>query len=776
MLKNMKKKLCIALLKFPKTCLASSVLVGLLLSVGIIFSYQSDFSSKVWFLASNPHLIAFNDFEEEFGNDDLVVVAIKNKSGVFNQRSVEFIREATRDLWLVPGVINVQSLANHQWARSEDDDVIIESLFPLIEHEKSFSDQFIEERKKIVLDDPELENFLINKDATVTLLYARLKPQFEDQLPYVAAYKASKLLLEKYRASYGGDHEVHLLGSVIVQSSLEELMIQDFSLLTVSLILIIASLIFFLYRDIRTIFQVLAVILVASFATGGLFCWLGFVADPLSILITPVMLTICVADAVHIISTFYHFHRRGISKQRAVYAALVKNLRPTLMTTFTTAIGFLGLYSSMVKPIANFGFLVSIGAILAWAYTYFMLIPLLVLSKASSKRVRKEKENGERDLGAKFICIIERWKKSIVLVFALTSLLMFYLATLNEVDSDTSRYVSKSHPIRIARDFVKESFGSYSILELVINSGKENGVKEPEFLKKVEAMGSSLEKHKNITKTRSAVNIVKDVNQSIFNDDEKQWIIPEKKANVAEALFLYDMSLPLGLSMNYWTSLDYQKMRMSTWINVNSTRDSLKVINEIGEIAEQHELDVVKTGKTSLTSQISPLVVRTFLSSILLSLIFISLTMALIFKSWQIGLISMLPNVVPLILGGGIMKLIGFPLDVGTSVVASISLGIAVDDTIHILNDYLSARKNNFSPQLAIRHSFERAGKAVMVTTLLLGCGFFALSMGRFAPTVELGVMTAVTIVAALLTDLLLLPAIFLLWPSLGKPKNTVSE
>lgn len=749
----------------PKRWLICSLLFSLTLTAGLFTNVKTDFSQKVWFNKDSIPLQIFERFEEEFGNDDSLIISLHSKNGLFDEKTISKVREVTDKLWLVSGVISVHSLTNYQWSYSRDDEVIVEPFFPL-DQETQISSEMVREKKAIALKETALHNFLLSKDLKTTVFYAKLKPKFEDQLPYLQAYKEVKELVDK-EFSGQSQYRVDITGLVAVQAALEEILWSDFIWMTLLLIAALCVVVFWLFRSWISIFQVISLALCSTCSTLGFICWANFTIDPMSAFISAVMLSICVADIIHILSTYRQHFLKGYSVRTSLLRSMIENFKPTMMTTITTSLGFLSLASSSVKPIENFGVLVAVGAFLAWLFTYTIAIPLMLIFP--DRKVRKN--SAELVNFGSLTQLIFSYRKSILLIFTVLIIGGLHLSSLNIVDGDPSRYFSEDHHIRRANQFIKKEMGSYSILELVIDSKKNEGVKEPLFLEKTEAFLEEVKNFKEVTHIRSVIDIVKDVNQSLQGDEQKFWKIPEEKKQVAESLFLYGLSLPPGLELTQWASIDFRKMRASLWVSATSTHGIVDLMEKIQTLASKHQLSIEQTGKSGLMSNINSMVVETFFKSILITLTIVSLMMALLFKSWKVGLYSMVPNMTPLILGGGVMKLLGYPLDVGTAIVTSISLGIAVDDTIHFLNDYFKSQKLGLSKESAIAYCWKHSGRAIAITTLLLVLSFGCLVFSQFIPAKEMGVMIAITVFIALVSDLFLLPALLISLKSWGHSK-----
>ena len=285
-------------------------------------------------------------------------------------------------------------------------------------------------------------------------------------------------------------------------------------------------------------------------------------------------------------------------------------------------------------------------------------------------------------------------------------------------------------------------------------------MKSIDFLKKVEALKEWLNEQEHINKTIDIVDIVKEMNQNMNQGDESFYSLPETKKHVAEYLFLYSMSLPQGMDMTNRVSLDYESMRMSVLWSIFDTRGWLKHVAEIEQKAQELDLKVKATGKFLLFQRMMDYVVMTFFQSVTMALFLVAILMSLLFRSLKLGLLSLVPNVLPLFFGGALMYLTGIDLNIGSAIVASVCLGIAVDDTIHFLSQYYRQRSLGLEPVEAMASIMTYTGSALIITTGILVSGFSLYMFADFIPSVNFGQLCAVVLTGALAVDLIFLPAL----------------
>ena len=505
------------------------------------------------------------------------------------------------------------------------------------------------------------------------------------------------------------------------------------------------------------------VIIMSISAVLGFAGWIGIKFNNLTATVPHILIAISVADAVHILVTFFQFRSAGLERKQAAHQTLVKNLQPTLLTSISTAIGFYSFASAEILPIVYMGILAGTGTLLAWAITIFILGPLMaylpVKVKAKPQAIKPDQAH---PLAIRYAGWLQRHRFAIIGVFVLFTGTAVYLALQNEINSNPFKYFAEDVPTRVANEFAEERIGGMLGMEITIDSGVADGVKDPEFLKKVEAYQEWIDDLPHISKTLAITDIIKQTNRSLEGDRQSAYVIPDDQDLVAQEMFLYSMSLPQNMDLNNRVTLDNDMLRLTAMSSLHDSKQSLKEIARVEAKAKEMGLDAYVTGKMPLYHGMNPYVVNAFIRSISLALVLVSLLMVFTFRSVSLGMLSMIPNTVPLVFGAGLMFLLNKPLDIGTVLVTSTCLGIAVDDTIHFLANYNRWRRLGVSRQEAVAQVITHTGPALAVTTLVLVMAFSTFAFSSFVPNINFGIITAIVLTSALVTDATLLPAMLL--------------
>ncbi len=736
-----------------------SLILGLLCFFSLVpflVKTKTDFSYTGFFYDDDPMIKDFNNFQKKFGNDDSVVIAINSPSGIFDQDSIKLLQEMTRKMWLLPEVIRVDSLTNYNWVHAEGDDIIVE---PLIPEEESFNPSFLKERKEIALGHEILPDYLISRDGKTAMLFARLKPGLKKAPDFKKTIDETKKLLKNSKRT---DHRLYLTGGPAITYGFEEATKIDLSKM---LPLVFIATIIFLYLTLKTVWGILLSFLVIGLTVGSTFsvgALLGLPITSGTAAVPQILIGIGIADSVHILAVFYRAIYDGQEKIKAAKYSLLKNFVPTVLTTISTAIGFFSFSNVNIKSISGMGTLAGIGVLFAWAYTYFVLGGLIFLLPVPAKKWTEDKKNRLNQLIDRYMVFLEKKRLIFIYSFIALSFLGIFLSLKNTVNSDPYLYFKKGYWVREAQDFITKKVGGARGLEIMIRTGKPEGIKEPAFLKKVEKFQNWIQERPYVTRALSIIDVLKSTHRSLHGGNQKEYRLVEDKKAIAQELFLYTMSLPQGMDLNDRMTINKESMRITALWTLSKSSMVVEAVKEIENKARSMGLDITTTGKNKLYQFLNGYVVRSFVQSISVALICISLLLFLYFRSLKIGVLALMTNTIPLILGGAVLYITGRPMDVGTVIVASVCLGIAVDDTIHILSNYKRLKEQGQTSFESVRSIFIYTSPALMMTTLVLVVSFGTLAFGTFIPNVYFGVMTSIILSTALILDLTFLPAILI--------------
>ncbi len=732
----------------------------------------ADFSYRIWFRDGDPLLERFDAFERRFGNDEVVAVLVHSPDGIFDQDSVSFIQELTAKLWRAPEVIRVDSLSNYNWTHAEEDELIVE---PLLDPDFEFDDEALAFRRKVALEHEIIPGYLISEDANTTVLYAQLKPAIGGNPDFEAVLSGIRDIFAQYngglyidplRESFypgPGEHQLYMTGPAAISLTFKEVTQADMQVMVPVLLGAVVLFLLLSFRKLSGLTLPFVVIISSILMTLGAAGWVGVKFNNLTSIVPHILIAISLADSVHILVTFFQFRKAGLNRRDATHKTLVKNLQPTLLTSVSTSIGFFSFSSAEIIPIVQMGLLAGIGTLLAWAITIFLMTPLMMLLPIKVKTTGEPQKLSEpHPLAVRYATWLNNNRVWVLGAFVIIVGGSIYLALKNEINSNPFKYFAEDVHTRSANDFAEDHVGGMMAFEIVLDAGIADGIKDPIFLKKAEAFQDYLNSLPHISKTVGIVDIIKQSNRSLNGDQQAAYILPDNQELIAQELFLYTMSLPQGMDLNNRMTLTNDMIRLSAMSSLHESRQSLVEIEKIEAKAAELGLKAEVTGKMPLYHGMNPYVVSAFVKSISMALILVSLLMMLTLRSVSTGLMSMIPNTVPLIIGGAAMTLLGKPMDIGTVLVTSTCLGIAVDDTIHFLSNYNRWKRLGSDPITAVAHVLTHTGPALFVTTLVLVAAFATFAFARFVPNINFGIITAIVLSTALITDVTLLPALLM--------------
>ncbi len=579
-----------------------------------------------------------------------------------------------------------------------------------------------------------------------------------------------------------GDHQFYLTGGVYLSDSFREATSEDLKKMLPLLWLMVIVFLYVNFKRFAGIFLSLGLMILSIISILAVMGMTGFRFNNMTSIVPYILIAVGIADSVHILATYYQFINRGLSKRDAAQGSLTKNFVPTLLTALSTSIGFASFGTSKVDPIASLGILSAIGTIIAWVITYTWLGPMLVKipAKPRGKKVSSEGDivtASERATG--FTNSLFKFRHPIVWGTTAVVIAAIVISLNHRVNSDPFEYFKQGNPLRTSLEFMEDNVGAAMGVEISIQSGVNEGIKNPKFLKRVEELNNWVTEledkggKKFVTKTVSIIEILKSMNRTLNGGQQAFYKLPASQPVTAEQLFLYTMNLPEGMDINDRMTIKNDAMRLTVLWKLHDSAYVLETIDRIkvkaNEILKPYyeEMNlkpepVYVTGKQRLFMSLNPYVVESFTVSIITAVILVSILLMIAFRSFRMGLFAMIPNFVPLILGSAFIWFISDYVDIGVVIVFSVCLGIAVDDTIHFITNYRKHIKEGLEPQAAIARVLTYTAPALVTTTMVLVASFGIFIVASFIPNVNFGVYSAFILSLALLADLTFLPALFM--------------
>lgn len=534
-----------------------------------------------------------------------------------------------------------------------------------------------------------------------------------------------------------------------------------------------------IFSSLTTTFSTVVVLLLSIMGAVGMVSTLGIKFTSVSISAPTMILTLAVADSIHILMTMLQSMKKGMSKKDAIVESMRVNYLPVLITSATTVVGFLTMNFSDSPPFRDLGNTAAIGVGLAWFLSITILPALLAILPVWVKVDEESKEQDNSIMLKLANLVIKRNKPLLIGSIAFTFLLIFF-ASKNELNEQFVEYFDDSIEFRRDTDFLTENLTGIYNVEFSLGAGEEGGVNNPDYLNKITEFEAWYKAHDvwkdKIIHINTYGDIAKKVNKSMHGDDEAYYKMPQNREEAAQYLLLYEMSLPFGLDLNNQINVDKSETRFTiTLTNITAT-EFIAIAADGKEWLDKHGIKGETNEGTSTGIMFANLTQRQIYSMAeggVWAIILISLVLIFALKSVRFGVISIIPNVIPVAISFGIWYFINGQITSGLAIVFSMTIGIVVDDTVHLFSKYLRARReNNATVEDAIRYAFKTVGTAIITTTVVLTAGFMILSQSAFAMNSGMAKLTAITIVVALIVDLFFLPALLIAIEKKGSSKD----
>ena len=725
------------------------------------FPLRFDNDTRVFFSKDNPQLTAFEVLQDTYTKNDGVLLVLAPKDGqVFTNETLDAVEWLTNEAWQIPYSIRVDSISNFQYTSASEDDLIVEDL---ITDAKSFSEADMARVKAIALAEPLLVNKLISSQAHVTGINVTVQlpdENLETVLPKVVTF--ARELADKVRARY--PHiEVHLTGIVMMNNSFPEAFKGDlFALIPIMYmgILIVLGLL------LRAFYGTFATLLVISFSTvaamglAGLF---GMVLSGPSSAAPIMILTLAIADSVHFLVTLGHEMRvNGRDKRDAIVESLRVNLGPIFLTSLTTAIGFLSLNFGDVPPFHDLGNIVAMGIAIAFVLSVSFLPALMAILPVRGGRVQTASQAMDR---LSDFVIARRHP----LMWGMAGIMLLLIAFLprNELNDVFVKYFDESFDFRRATDFTTDNLTGIYDIHYSLSADEPGGINNPEFLQTVAEFAEWYRLQPNVVHVSTITEIFKRLNKNLHNDEPEYYRLPAQRDLAAQYLLLYEMSLPYGLDINNQINVDKSATRVTVTLKTVSSNELLALEKRAQQWLQENGWPSMQDARGTSTSLMFAYIgarnIRSMLFGATVALVLISIILIVALRSVKFGLISLIPNLVPTAMAFGLWGILVGQVGLGLSVVAGLTIGIVVDDTIHYLSQYLHARREKgLAPPQAVRYAFHSVGMALWVTSVVLIVGFLILSLSHFHINSTMGIMVAITIIFALMADFLFLPPLLM--------------
>ena len=757
---------------------------------------EIDTSTESFLHEDDPTLLLYNQFREQFGGEQDIIIAIATP-GVFDLGVLHKIAALHEDLEeSVPQIQGVTSLINVRNTRGEGDELIVEDLLA----EFPETPAAIEALRELVLSTPLYENLLVSGDGRISALlietdvYSSTGVEAEVLLGFddgvrapegaerafltgdenLRIVQAARSVIERHRSP---DFRLYMTGQPVMTETLQLNFQREAAVFPGVATLVISLLLFAIFRRLTAVFLPLAVVALSLISTLGAMALAGVpITLPMQILPT-FLLAVGIGYAVHLMVAFVRAFDASGTTEESLAQALGHSGLPIAMTALTTIAGLLSFAVAELAPVAAFGVFGPIGVAMALVYSLALLPALIAVAplRPDPTRSRSTKPDvSERMLVAAGV-LAGRHPWKVVGLTALIVVISLAAASRIRFAQDILLWFPPSSQLRLATEFLDANLAGVSTLVLEIDTKRENGLHEPEVLRRMDGLNLRMEQYTRdgtiVGKTLSLVDLVKEIHQALNENAPDFYTLPDDRRLVAQELLLFENTG--NDDLEDFVDGEFRKASFAItrpWVDPIENSLFVESLESESQWIMGNQAEVRVTGMGALTARAMTAVVQSMTRSYVIAFLLITPLMVLMIGSLRTGLVSMVPNLMPLLVTLGVMGALDMPLDTPTLMVGAIALGLAVDDTIHFIHTFQRYSGNSGDATLAIRRTLETTGRALLFTSLVLSLGFSVFMLGELSCVFAFGLLSATAIGVAFVADILITPALLVLVSSSGIP------
>ena len=795
--------------------------------------FQLDLTDEGFFSKSDPVRIAYNQFRAQFGGDDNIYLVYKALDGdIFSQKSLTAVRDLQEELLNyrlsmqaedtspLDHVVDIKTIINASYLDASDDSLISKQF---IGNDIPDSPEVLEQYRKKALAHPDYPLFYVSKDSTYGGILIRTdlgakpllkneetrgdveedidqalefdelditdtsnnktfsssgidkNPEFEFVDP--VQYQQLMHIITKYieKPEYQQALSFHPVGNAVIHTYVLDVLFEQINMVMGLSILLIVVMLWFLFRSLSAVIWPVIIIGAASVLAIATLGWLELRMNMMVNITVFMILVVGVADSVHLLSGYIYYRNLGNDHPQSMRLTYKNAGMAIMLTSVTTAIGMMSLFLVPIDAIQTFGFSAAIGVVFAFIISVFML-PLMLDLWRPLKNLEKnqaDKKGEKHHYIQQVLRKVEHLShlKPNVNIGIFTVIFIFFCFGLTKIEVDSNPMSLFKPETPIVKDFnlVDKHMGGTQNIEVMINMGQENALKDPAVLNAMESYQNYMMTTfpGEVLRTNSLVNITKDANKSLNGGNANFYAIPQDPRVLEQTLFLFNNANPTDRRLV--VSDDYQQAHITaTFANVGSKR-YVEILDEVepeidrlfGELQQNYPTMKIKTtGGMTLFSKLLDLLSWSQIKGFGIALALISIVLFLVLSSVKLGLIALYPNLFPLVVMFGLMGYLKIPLDVDTLIVAPLMIGIVVDDTIHFLNHYRAEVQKHGDVHRGIQIAFREVGQAIAFTSIILALSFMAMMFMDHQGLKHFGILSSITIITALIAELFLLPAL----------------
>ncbi len=765
-----------------------------------------DTSTEGFLYEDDPQILAYNDFRNQFGRDEKIIIAIKTND-VFEPGFLKTLFSLHDDIENnAPYIKEVNSLKNARKTTGNEDELIVEDLFD--DGVPTDAGQ-LQEIKQFALSNPIYENLYLSEDATFTTIMITtqtytsigvvvesesdmLESGFDDyandetdlsedgfeesasedltseNLEFINVLETNELIkavediLQKYESD---DMDIYIAGSPIVTKNLQASLIKDMSTFILYVILTIAFLLMVMFKRLSGIVLPLSVVVLTLLSTVGSMALAGIPITAMTQILPSLLLAVGVGASVHLLAMFYKKYDQVKDKKEAMAYALGHSGLAILMTSLTTAASLAAFSFSDIAPVAYLGIFAALGV------SYQLILTLVFLPALISFLPVKAKQHSIDEKPMLLDRLVHNlgvfsitYPKTIVSVAALIIVVSVSLASTMQFSHNPLHWFAADNEVRINTETIDRELKGSITIEVILDTQKENGVYEPEFLNTIEQVTEEIYTYKGenyfIDKIISINDVIKEINKALNENKQSEYRIPQDKNLIAQEFLLFENSGSDDLEEI--VDSQFSKTRLSIkapWVDsveYVQLMDDLEIL--LGE-AFKETATVSITGTLPILSDTITKSIKSSIESYIIAFGVIAILMIILLGSFKLGLLSMFPNLTPIMIGIAFMVVFDMPLDMFTILIGAIAIGMVVDDTIHFMHNFSRYYSQTNDVDEAILLTINSTGRAIFITSIVLSSGFLIFMFASMTNLYNFGLITGVIVLVAMASDLVLVGA-----------------
>ncbi|ANG62497.1 hypothetical protein A8C75_08350 [Marinobacterium aestuarii] len=752
-----KDRLITMLVRYPYRIL----LVSLVLILGVGFGGSRltvESGIDVFFSEDDPNILADRELKRAYGREDNVLFVIDTRGGdIFEASNLSSVQIITEKSWLMPHSKRVDSVTNFLYPEVDGDDIVIDRL---VEEAGSLTSEDRQRIKGIALSQQALIGRILAGDGQVAAVNVTLNLPEDGQGAAIDQAVTFARALAAEVESENPAIDIHLAGWALTEQTLVEVTAHDSLTLMPALFVLVLVIIALLLRSVMASICTVVTIFLSILWGMGFAGWAGISLNSVNVSAPTIIMTLAVADCIHLLSVFLTRQRRGREKRDALRDALDHTLYPIVLTSLTTALGFLSMNFSESPPFRELGTISAVG-VLGALWVTVTILPGLVLMLPFRKAGRV---TTGIPLGGLANWVIRHNNRIFWSSLLLIALSVSFIPRI-ELNDDPTGYFSDAIPLTQAIDVVESKLSGTQSLYYSFDSGEGQGIVDPGFLADIDAFVSWLRAQPEVVNVESFTDTLKRLNQVMHGEADEWHKLPDSRELAAQYVLLFEISVPYGQDVTHQVSADKSSLKVAATLK-NQQSQGLIAFEARGRRWMQDNVPgmVVRGAGQSISfANVGLRNINSMLLGSLAAIVLVSLCLVVAFRSIRFGLVSCIPNLFPAFITLGIWGAVVGEVNIAASVVFSLTLGIIVDDTTHFLVKYLEARQErNLDAEQAIRYAFTAVGSALVSTSIVLAIGFLALVQSDFSVNSTSGLLVAMTIVIAITLDLLFLPTVLI--------------